>query len=389
MYRYLIIIFSFMFAFELYGQTEKNFAYFNNETYKLYLDKNWDELIVVAKESILEGHDAYYLRMRLGIAYYESGKYIPAITHFKKAIQFDANNPLAKEYLYYCHFHLGRFMEAKKYFNYSGLKNRFFNSIYFEPGIKVTDGNVSTGDIKYVLVGLNHELGPNINLFHGYQRLGADLETTIEVPGNSGGFASYRFGYTVIQNEYYAAINLLLAKGLFLTPAYHVQWVSTTGYSATNSLFSGQITKFLGRFKMYGAYSYSEINALNQHQITGGIVYFPFGNLNFYLNTELTSHQQDDEQSLITRNEISVRVFPKTWLNGSLSYGDMINYNESNGYLVYNQLDILKYKWSLSVNQYLGKHLLFVNYSHEDKEEFGTENPFVHHDFILGINLIF
>ena len=382
-------MFAALIAFDLQGQTKKDFAYYNNETYQLYLNKNWTDLIPLAKESINEGHDFYYMRMRIGIAYYELGNYVPAIKHFKKAQNFDNNNPVVKEYLYYSHFYMGRLMEARKYYNYAGLKNRFFNSIYFEPGIKISDGSASTGDIKYAFIGLNHELGSHINFFHGYQRLGADLETTIEVPGNGGGSSFYRYGYTIIQNEYYASATILLAKGLFLTPAYHVQGVSATGYNASNQVFSGQVTTYLGRFKIYGGYSYSDINDQNQQQVTGGIVYYPFGNTKLFVNSEITNHQQEENQSTITRNEIGIKLFPKTWINGSLSYGDMVNYNELNGYLVYNQLDIMKSKWSVSISQYLGKHMLFINYTHENKEEFETAIPFVHHDFIIGINLMF
>ncbi len=84
-----------------------------------------------------------------------------------------------------------------------------------------------------------------------------------------------------------------------------------------------------------------------------------------------------------------VKLFAKTWLNISFTTGDMLNYAESNGYLLYNQLDLLKSKWGIGVNQYLGKHLLHLGYIHENKEEFTTQIPFVHHDLILGFNLIF
>lgn len=389
MYRYFLILVIVLVAFQAHGQTEKNFTYYNDTTYLLYLEERWEDLIFLAKESIRAGHDFYYMRMRLGIAYYESGQYIPAIRHFNKALDFDENSLLAIEYLYYCHINMARFMEAKKYYNYAHLKNHLFNSIYFEPGIKISDGSASTGDIRYAFLGLNHELGRHVNLFHGYQRLGADLETTIDMTGFGGGYSPYIYRYTIIQNEYYAALSVLVGKGFFITPAFHVQGLSTTGYRSSNRVFSGQLDKFVGRFKIYGAFAYSDINSLKQRQFTGGLVYYPFGNTKLHLLTDLTSHDQDDRQSLISRSEVGIKLFTRTWINGSLSYGDMVNYSEANSYLVYNQLDIMKYKWTLSINQYLGKHLFFINYTHEDKREFGTEIPFVHHDFILGINIAF
>ena len=57
------------------GQTQKDFAYYNNETNRLYTEANWHELIPIAKESIENGHDFYYMRMRLGIAYFEKKNY--------------------------------------------------------------------------------------------------------------------------------------------------------------------------------------------------------------------------------------------------------------------------------------------------------------------------
>jgi len=373
------------------GQIQKDFAYYNSETYRLYTEANWKELIPIAKEGIANGHDFYYMRMRLGIAYFEQEKYTDAKKQFEKALEFDAGSLDAKSYSYYCLSYLGRKKEAIKYYNVHNEKSKFISALYFEPGIKLSDNKASVRNSEYIFLGLNHNFGKNVSLFHGYQRLGSDFATT----GSSGnGFgqgsgSSTEYIYTVIQNEYYAALSFLVAKGLYITPAFHIQGVSAEDYSGNNTVLSVQLVKWFGKVKLYGGYYRSEINEQKQQQVEGGLVFYPIGNANVYLQAQATSHKENSVNSMIWSGKGGLKLFQKTWLEASYAIGDMLNYSEANGYLVYNQLDVIKSKWGLGINQYLGKHLLYLGYIHENKEEFTTQIPFVHHDLILGLNLIF
>lgn len=374
------------------GQVENDFVYYNNESYKLYTNARWKELIPLAKESIETGHDFYYMRMRLGIAYYEVGKYIQAKRQFEKALDFYPSSVDAKNYLHYCYLYLGRNQEARAFYNINDEKPKFVRSLYFEPGIKLSDGTSSTRDVRYFFVGLNHELGHRISFFHGYQRLGADFVTTSTVnngPGPGGSFFSTEYAYTVTQNEYYASLGFLIGKGFYLIPAYHFQNVNGWEYTGKNHVYSIQVAKWLIRIKLYGGYYHSEINELSQQQIEGGIVYYPMGNANFYLQTQGTGHYDNSRNNFVWFNKIGIRALPKTWLEGFFTTGDMLNYSEANGYIVYNQLDMIKSKWGVTINQYIGKHLLFFNYTLENKEEYSTGIPFLHHDFIMGLNITF
>lgn len=391
MHKTLITFFCILMGGFVIGQTQKDFAYYNNETYRLYSEARWDELIPLALESIEIGHDFYYIRMRLGIAYFENANYTKALVHFNKALNFDKGSTDAKSYSYSCLLYLGREKEAIKYFGVSGTKPKFFHSLYFEPGTKLSDNKASVRNSRYIFLGLNHDLGKTVTLFHGYQRLGADFAYWI--PGGNGagpgGSSSTEYTYTVIQNEYYAALSFLFAKGFYITPAFHIQEVNSDNYSGNNHVFSIQLVKWLGNIKLYGGYYNSEINEKNQQQVEGGLVFYPLGNSNLYLQSQATNHYEGDINTLIWSANGGVKILSKTWLELSLTSGDMLNYSESNGYLLYNQLDVIKNKWGISVNQYLGNHLLYLGYVHESKEEFITETPFAHHDLIIGFNLTF
>lgn len=392
MYKIIIISAFFIITNFAIAQEQRDFAYYNNETYELYMKANWEELIPLAKESLKNGHDSYYIRMRLGIAHYELKKYTQAIRQFKHALELFPESADAKSYMYYSYLFLGRRQEAFLYNTTPDRKFKYFQSMYFEPGIKLSDNKTSTRNTYYMFLGLNHELGNRISLFHGYQRLRSDFSylTTISGgPGFGGGTIQWESIYKIVQNEYYAALTFFLGKGFYLTPAYHYQGVKGDEYLTYNNVGSIQLTKWAGKFKVHAGYYYSEINNLNQQQTELGLAFYPFGNNKLYLQTQATNHLQEDVSTMVYFNKIGVQVSPTTWLEASMSYGNMVNFSELNSYVVYNQLDNISSRWGVSIHQLLGKHMLYLNYVRENKEEYSTEIPFAHNDIIVGFNLTF
>lgn len=391
MHKIIFFLFIISITNVLQAQVQKDFAYYNNETYQLYLDADWESLSELGKESIAYGHDFYYMRIRIGIAYYEQKKYLQAIRHFEKALEFSPGSQEVGEYLYYCYLYLGRANEAKKYYSSEETKAKLFNSTTFEPGIKFSDNRALTRNTKYAFIGLSHELTKIISLFHGYQRLVADfaLPPDNSSSGFGGGSARNETIYSVNQNEYYAALSVLAAKGLYLIPAFHYQDVKSGTYHGKNKVFSFQAMRWLDKFKIYAGMSFSEINELRQNQYEGGLVFYPLGNLNLFLQTQITSHSENSVSNLVSFNKVGFKLFSTTWMDLFLSYGEMTNYSDLNGYVVYNQLDMLKSKIGFTLNQSLGKHLLYFKYIRENKEEFSTGTPFAHNNFLLGFNLKF
>jgi tetratricopeptide (TPR) repeat protein len=391
MQKIIVLLWLFFLTSTASAQDQKDFAYYNQETYRLYTEANWEELIVLAKKSFKSGYDSYYLRMRIGIALYEQKKYTQAKTHFEKALKHFPGSADTRSYLYYCYLFLGRRQEALQFVDMVGKKPKFFQSILFEPGIKLSDNKTSTRNTKYFFVGLNHDFGKRVSFSHGYQRLGSDFAYFTSGSGGQG--PGPRYGqesiYSIYQNEYYATLNISMGKGFYLSPAFHIQQVIFGDDKSNNKVYSFQLAKWLGKIKLYGGYYYSDINALNQSQTEGGVVYYPIGNANLYLQTQATYYEQNSENNMVWFNKIGVKLFPGTWVDLSMSTGDMINFSELNGLVVYNQLDVIKSRWGISLNQLVGKHSFYVKYINENKEEFDTSIPFAHHDIILGINLTF
>ena len=83
---HLLLIFLLL-SLTTHGQETSTSQNFEKETFKLYSQKNWPELIQVSKKAIKEGSDYFYLRMRLAIAFYERQNYHRALIHFKQSLQ--------------------------------------------------------------------------------------------------------------------------------------------------------------------------------------------------------------------------------------------------------------------------------------------------------------
>jgi tetratricopeptide (TPR) repeat protein len=80
-----------------WGQST-SFSYSDSLTYRQYLDGNWEALLRSGKLALKSGNDYKYLRMRMGIAYYELKDYRHAAEQFTRAHRFDTSDTLAAWY---------------------------------------------------------------------------------------------------------------------------------------------------------------------------------------------------------------------------------------------------------------------------------------------------
>jgi len=72
-----------------------------DQTYQLYNEENWYQLTEVGQEAVKNGLDYFYLRIRMGIAYFHLKNYRKAATHLEKALDFNGADASALEYLYF------------------------------------------------------------------------------------------------------------------------------------------------------------------------------------------------------------------------------------------------------------------------------------------------
>ena len=90
-----------------------DFPYIDSVTYHHYVNHKWEAVVANGKIGLENHIDYYYLRMRIGEAYYAMEKYALAIPHFKKALEFSHQDKSASAYLYYSYINMG--MSSRAY----------------------------------------------------------------------------------------------------------------------------------------------------------------------------------------------------------------------------------------------------------------------------------
>ena len=373
----------------------QDFVLVDKKTNDLYMEKQWNELIQAGKEGLKQDIDYYYLRMRIAIAFYEKKNYKTSQAHFRKALEFNEGDPVALEYLYYAYLLAGQSQQAGmliKEFTPS-LKEKInppsgkfadilaleylYNFNDTEHILDDPDKYFSGLPYGYQLITLNfsnlnamlyHQISPGITLTHAYTYL------------NKKNFYYYddglsRFGVDeqkIIQNQYYISPAFSTQSGLTIAPAFHIlriryqaPYVVSGGGSpgfgggSTSSirytdLFSHHfvgglnLSQNAGRFAIRLGGIYSSMNNASQLTGTAGLTWYPMGNLNLYLGSALNVHSEFIDQEttieLIPDFLLGFGISSKVWMEFSGAYGNMKNYTEGNGYIVYNGLDWMKYK---------------------------------------------
>ena len=391
------ILFTLM-SFTLFSQNSKdNFAATDKSTYLLYSQKKWDSLIQVGNHSIKSGVDYYYLRLRMGIAYYNKKNYRKAVQHLEKALKFNASDATAMEYLYYSYIYLNRQKEAgilSSKFN-SSMENKlqtrkpsFLEKLYIETGptfsnnieqnriqrsfIEFNNNTYKEQDLNddkyYAHFGFEINISKRISVYLGYSFLSISklkqiIFPGIFPPGNSNLGPFYNNEYKLFQNEVYGNMKFSLGKGIILTPAYHLLNVKfNTIYPVTfslpitlydvmkvdtnyiNHVASLTLNKSISMFNFGITTSWSNLNNKNQYQLGGIFTWYPAGNLNIYTTTSLVSAWEEENNRLVFDQLVGGKVAKQFWMEGYITLGEMVNYNEKNAFVVHNSGDKIKFR---------------------------------------------
>lgn len=408
--------------------TPENYRTTDATTYQIYMQKDWDSLIDLGKKVVKNGEDYFYLRLRLGIAYYYNGNYRKAAHHLEKALSFNSNDVTTLEFLYYSYIFSKRDLEASALTikfpesltqKLNTKKLKVLDQVYIETGPTFSNNieinkkeNLIGPDSIYSEQDLNNDkyyfqlgvgLHPlkRVSMYVGYNYLNISKLKQIQAtevyesgtdlfPWNGGliigktyderAAQPYTHEYNLIQNQAYLNANVSLGKGFILTPAFHLLYINynsiqlkakisefphfqndpipelRTTYSLVkkdtsyyNYVVSLAINKniCLFNFSLFG--TYSNLNNLTQYQAGASVTFYPKGNLDVYSVTSAVSAWEDKDNRLTFEELIGVKLIEKLWMEGSVLFGNMINYNEKNAYVVYNSGDKIKLRVGINM----------------------------------------
>ncbi|MDD4555292.1 MAG: hypothetical protein PHP04_13895 [Bacteroidales bacterium] len=260
-------------------------------SYRYYLEQKWDSVIYIGKMALNQNIDYYYLRVRMGLAYFARNEYIPASVHLKKARLADPADPVIAEYLYYSYRYTNRDEEArllepslpKETLAQPGIKSGLFNQVSAESGYTFSSNQSPKdkpdlmkhdslygetdlyGNYIYEHLGLKFNLSKRIELNLEYNYLNfsktkyiqyARWEDHFEATADSAWGTYYRysyprvtydtnFQYRINQHEFHAGLSFYLNGGFRIMPAFHMIHVS---YPVTTARVSFQEVQDTGYY---------------------------------------------------------------------------------------------------------------------------------------------
>ncbi|MDI9341136.1 MAG: tetratricopeptide repeat protein [Sediminibacterium sp.] len=400
----------------LFAQEESTSENIEQQTYQLYTNGDWKKLIQLGKEAIKQGHDYYYMQMRVGIAYYQLKNYCLAENYFKKALTLNNNDEAALEYLYFCYIFTGK-NEHARWLSHSfsgGLAERTgvvsrkpIENIFVEGGTKLSDSltyydtNKKTNTIffdppTYLHAGLTHYIKNRVAISHAATY-----------------FSQKTFIGNLVQSEYYLKAALPLKGNWLLSPSIH--WVNinftsqvpvyptpprppgpptiTNSVSVSNYFVgSAAIQKAHKRLTLSVGTSVSNLFDKTQLLHSAFASYAIFGNSSLVIGNTLYLHTNDSYTNTYYSLLPFVYVKPHRRISAKLTY--MLNTGnniiEDNGYFVNNSPDLTSSRYSGMLNVTISKHLdVYGIYQLEFKQESIQKFNYRYNILVGGIKYTF
>lgn len=410
-------------------------------TLAFYNSGQWKSLAEVGSKAIKNGLDYYYLRMRVGIAYYEMKNYRKSIPQFQKALQFNPMSKISAEYLYFAYLSGGRPYDARITEPLLGEESRSRNNIkkpsvieevYLEGGPafagnqnlntrgkqhgrinpdKVYNESYYYNNMYYGFAGIKFRVLPALSIYQGYGYLSSPVSQSISYLNKP----VENFNHTTVQHEYYGNMEINLPGKIFAVPAFHKVWdefgLRTTYYDP--QIYTLVFDTVYEKEEMYAASlslkkdfsicaiemsgTYGDFGHAIQKQLGVAAIVFPMGNLDFYAKTGIIKMWNENEENWIFYQMAGTSVGKDVWLEAELTYGQLRDYAEKNAFVIYNSPEEIKFKfeatllWELSPKielmlkyRYLERVNTYLSYT--NFEEFTFENTkYPYHTLIGGI----
>jgi len=345
-------------------------------TYQCYLAGDWDKLIETGKEAIELNVDFKYLRQRMGYAYFVKADYFASQKHYEKALEFDESDPDTREYLYYCGLNTGNLANARIHAQKlpEDAKKRL--------GIRAINP-VASVDLEYNYKSNNSDTRSN----PAYFRAGLYTQTgyRLSLYQSASNYKQTVDSVLIKQPDYFALLNWSVTSHTSLSVAYHHLNTSLDGYKYPGNLVFASLSRRVNRFTLglNGSFFRYDIGDFKQVGLMAGVT-LP-GRSNFYFNTYISGLIEKDKSRLIFAQYAGARILKKVWAEGTVTLGNIQNYNDHNALYIYNSIDPTLFRTGLSLYWNISKNLtLYGNYLYDTKQVEQTTNQYIQQSFLGG-----
>lgn len=362
-----------------------------DSSYYFYSQKDWKSLVQNGKTILKYNADYYYLRMRMGIAYYEMSQYLLAAPQFKKAIALNNLETLPQEYLYYCYLFTGQTAQSRriaKKFNVA-LKSK----IKFD-GIPVLNYGGIDGGAKLS----NDEGIPTASVFSAY--VGHQLNKSVFFDHKFDVYNQSNDTWDYHQKEYFIQSTIPLQHDFKVAGSFHYvssNFVLNTPLNSSESdssiaLVSVEMEKVIKRHRFAAGATGVGLGNDFQMQYNTDYSYYPLSNNRLYFGVKgYINNSTHDSSGYHFSPLLYVSYQPTMKLRFFASYlnngGD--NLIEWNGAMVNNSPDLTTGRLAITSTYSVSKKTdLSLTYQNEQKTS--SFNPdYSYNSFFVSLKFNF
>ncbi len=397
-FRKFLIFFLIFFSQKIFSQ---NFSWkqIDSLTYQQFLNKDWKNLVKTAKEAEKNNIDFFYLTIRKAVANFYLENYSEAISLFEKSLQENPNDEYSLEYLYFAYVYAGKTANAqllskkishlqKKHrlnsvsyeggfsttFNFNKLKNQKINSPYGQ----FAKQNV-TENCFYHSLNFDEQFFYRWKIFYGATFLKLNSINKINVFEQKNNFSASVEQYQGFLNVDFSlkrnwqlgtSLHFLYLNVNSTNASFDIYWKKPYFFEIKNSLkefaFNFHLTKDFKFTKHQIFATISNLNEEKQLQIGTNVSFYPFGNQKLTLFSEINFQMAEENflpqktsftfgietentNRVIFSQKINAKIWKFIWLEGNFSLGEIKNFTENNGFVIYNSVDKITQKFGFSL----------------------------------------
>lgn len=390
---------------------EKSLSYkqVDSTSYALFLNEDWKSLLEIGKKSRTEGIDFYYLKVRMGIAYYKEGKMLSAIKFLEEAYAVNTYDTVVQEYLYWAYRYSGLILESHLF--YEKMSKQVTDKIQLDlPFVTALDlnilatnnsdydqlllanDNINNNETRYFpknyqlfSLGLNHPLSKRVNFYH---RISVMPTSSVQQENLLGEITNT--SYKVNETRYYADMTVGLGNRWYLDTYFNIIFgkydnlnltdevspggprnttTSSSTLNYTDFVFGGSLTKASYYVRNTVNASGSNLNGFNQFQLGYTMSLYPLGSTLLVPFGAIQFQSQDANSNMVYTGGLSVNT-TKFSVTGYGNVGEMNNFVVNNGSIIYNQLATASNELGLILEFYTKNAILKVGYSYMKMEDY-------------------
>ncbi len=362
----------------LRAQEVHGLDYYNQETYRLYAEGEWDSVIIMGREAVRQNIDFYYLRMRMGIAAWNLNNYRLAALHFRKALDFNRADPIALTYLHGCYLNLGWVMPARdlerKHARQipDSLKKARVSGIWAENGIRISSNYQLAGNNLWASVGIRLPVNSRVALWQAFSLLKqGDSKKKEGLPA-------------ALQYEYYMSPEFSPDPIVSVRSFGHAQWiVSDTEFLNYVVGISTVIRSRPADIRL--SYSGNRMDGMLTHQAEIELTAFPNGNATLYPGVIYRMLFSPLYKTSSLTVLLGLSLGPRIALDMNITQGYNRYYQFFDGMYLYNQTDPMLRNVGVNFTFRLNQILMKLSYQFDVKRNEMLQETYRQHGLYITI----